>query len=123
VQSIASNNTTEFPVAGSTCTALIPGFSCSFTVTFRPAVAGTRTEAVTVTSTGTGSPQSINLAGTGSAPLPGQLSFASSVSFSAQTVGTTSAGAAILVSNVGAQSVSVQSVASNNPSEFSVAAS
>lgn len=44
------------------------GASCTISVTFTPSVAGTRTGAITVTSNGTGSPQTAPLSGTGQAP-------------------------------------------------------
>src|SRR5205823_321125 len=45
------------------------------------------------------------------------------ITFPAQIVGTTSVSTAVLLNNTGAQSVSVQGVASNNPSEFTVTSS
>jgi hypothetical protein len=66
ISGVASSNAAEFAVSASTCTGSIaPGATCSFAVTFTPSAAGARTAALTVTSTGVGSPQTIALSGNG----------------------------------------------------------
>src|SRR5207244_3854652 len=73
-----------------TCTAtLAQNSTCSIAVTFTPTAAGTRTGAVTVTSSGAGSPQTISLSGTG--VLPSALGLtSSSLAFTNQVTNTTS---------------------------------
>ena len=62
----------------------------------------------------------IGISGTGSsvAATPGQLSMPSSLNFASQAVGTTSAASSVTISNIGGSAVTVSSVASSNPSEF-----
>jgi len=66
ISSVNGNDLTEFP--GSTsCVATIPaGGNCQVTLSFLPTAAGLRSETVTITSTGVGSPQSFTVSGTGS---------------------------------------------------------
>jgi hypothetical protein len=65
VTSITSSNSGEFAVGGSTCTTVSAGGGCTFNVTFTPATAGARSASITIVSSGTGSPQSILVNGTG----------------------------------------------------------
>ena len=66
ISGVASSNAAEFAISASTCTGSIaPGTTCSFTVTFTPSATGARSSAVTVTSTGVGSPQTIAMSGNG----------------------------------------------------------
>jgi hypothetical protein len=68
VSSITSSNAGEFAVSGSTCTSVPAGGGCTFNITFIPAATGARSGTVTVTSSGTGSPQTILVSGTGNPP-------------------------------------------------------
>ncbi len=87
----------------STCGAsLAAGATCTLSVTFTPLIAGARTGAVTITSTASGSPHGVALAGTGqdaSAPIL-QVS-PTAGAFAAQEVGTTSAPDLFVITNVG----------------------
>jgi hypothetical protein len=123
ISSVASSNTAEFAIGGSTCTGSIaPAASCSFSVTFTPSAAGARASSITVTSSGTGSPQSISVTGSGTAvATPGQLSMSASLGFGSQVVGTTSAVNSITITNVGGTAVAVSGVTSSNPAEFAIA--
>ncbi len=123
VSSVASSNPAEFPVT-STC-AQVPGSgTCAISVTFKPAAAGARIGTITVTSDGTGSPQTIAVSGNGiAAGTPGQLSFNTAITFATQTLGTTSAPTNVTVTNTGGTTVSVSSIASSAPAEFGLAAS
>jgi hypothetical protein len=80
-----------------TCgTSLPANAQCTITVTFAPTGSGPKTGAVSISDSASNSPQTITLAGTGVQPLsltPGALNFGS------QTVGTTSAGKSITVTN------------------------
>jgi len=67
VSSIVSSNSGEFGVSGSNCTLVNAGSGCTFNVIFTPAAAGARSGTLTITSSGTGSPQSIVVSGTGNA--------------------------------------------------------
>ena len=121
VASVTSSNPSEFAVT-TTCTSIAPGAQCAINVTFTPSAVGQRTATITVTSNGTGSPQTINVLGNGSTPAGGQLSLQSSIAFGAQTVGTTSAATVVTVSNVGGSAVTVSGIQSSVPAEFAVSA-
>src|SRR5207253_501563 len=63
-----------------TCgTSVAAGANCAISVTFTPTATGTRTGAITITDNAAGSPQSVNLTGTGAAPgvslSPSSLTF------------------------------------------------
>ncbi|MFO1317920.1 MAG: choice-of-anchor D domain-containing protein [Burkholderiales bacterium] len=122
VTSVTSSNP-EFPVT-STCTTVAAGATCALSLTFAPTAVGARSATVTVTSNGTGSPQTLAVSGTGTAaPTPGQLVFASEVNFGSAEIGKTTAPARVAVTNVGGTPVAVASVGSSNPSEFAVTSS
>jgi P pilus assembly chaperone PapD len=120
VQSIVSSNPSEFPIASSNCGTVNPGATCSINVAFKPAAAGARSGTFAVTSNGVGSPQSVNVVGTGTGvTTAGQLSFTVPPNFGNQAIGTASTAKLITIRNVGATAVTIRGVESNNSKEFS----
>ncbi len=93
----------DFAIASSpanTCVGTLnAGGSCTFYVTFTPTTTGTRTGSITITDQAANTPQMVSLTGTGTsavvAPTP------TSLTFSSQQVGTTSAGQQVTVNNTG----------------------
>jgi hypothetical protein len=78
-----------------TCAAtLAQNATCTITTTFTPTVVGTRTGAIAITSSGTGSPQSISLSGSGVLPLSLGVT-SSSLTFASQPLNITSGGQAV----------------------------
>src|SRR5207253_3935910 len=76
-----------------TCgTSVAAGANCAISVTFTPTATGTRTGAITITDNAAGSPQSVNLTGTGAAP--GVSLSPSSLTFGNQNLNTTKIGRA-----------------------------
>ncbi len=73
---------------------------CTFHITFTPTATGNRNGTVTFTDNATGSPQIVTLTGVGVAAVIGISP--TSLTFSGQTVGTTSAAQTVTVSNNGA---------------------
>ena len=66
ISSIGSSDATEFSITGSSCAgSLASGATCAFSVAFTPTLAGSRSAAITIVSSGMGSPQSIALSGSG----------------------------------------------------------
>ena len=97
------------------------GASCTLSYAFKPSAGGARSATITVTSNGTGSPQSFTLSGTGSATAtPGQLQMPGPIGFGTQTVGVQSAARTVNLTNIGGQTVTGVSVASSNPAEFPI---
>ncbi len=66
VSSVNATDLTEFPGTTTCLTTISPGGSCQVTFSFLPTAVGVRTETITITSTGVGSPQSFAVSGTGS---------------------------------------------------------
>lgn len=65
VSSVTSSNPAEFPLSGHNCTTVTAGSQCALNFTFQPNTAGARTTALTITSNGLGSPQTIVVTGNG----------------------------------------------------------
>ena len=90
-------NATEFTVSSNACGASIGGHSsCKISVTFAPVSPGAKTAALTITDSANNSPQSVNLTGTGIVPVSVTPS---SLTFPAQTVGTTSTAKIVTIKN------------------------
>jgi parallel beta-helix repeat protein len=95
-----------------TCgTTLAAGASCSISVTFTPTAVGTRSGSVTVADNASGSPQSVALTGTGTAPMA--TVSPASLAFPDQFVGTTSAPMIVTLSNSGSGALSIGSIGIN----------
>lgn len=67
VSSVTSSNSSEFAIVNNGCSgsAVQPGASCQFGVTFIPSISGARSSTISVVGTGTGSPQSLSATGNG----------------------------------------------------------
>ncbi|PYU31261.1 MAG: hypothetical protein DMG28_15825 [Acidobacteria bacterium] len=85
------------------------GSGCTISVTFTPTARGTRTGAITITDSGSGSPRTITLSGTGAAPvvtlIPPSLSLTGN-----QTVGTTSLPLPVTLTNSGNAALTITSI-------------
>ncbi len=101
---LVGDSTGSFSLAN-TCTAVLaPSASCQATVTFAPTAAGLFQASLQITDNAPGSPQSLALSGTATSPATPQSQVslsASSLSFSSQTQGTSSAAQAITLTNSG----------------------
>jgi len=87
-------------------------------VTFTPAASGSRTASVSITDNASGSPQTVSLSGTGTAPVA-SLS-PTSLAFANQSVGTTSTVQTLTLSNTGNGALSITGLAltGTNASDF-----
>src|SRR4029077_5981435 len=92
-----------------TCGASVAiGANCSISVPFPPTAIGTQTGTITVTDNATGSPQIINLSGSGVDP---SVSFApTSLSFANQNLNTASTAQSVTLTNSGSAAVSITSI-------------
>ena len=126
--SLANSNAAEFPVSGNTCGATLnPGASCTLSVSYQPAAAGSDSATLTFTYAGGGA-LAISLTGTGVATTPppagtGQLSLPAGVSMPDTTLGSTSTAHTVTLSNTGSAAVTVSAITSNNATEFAVSGS
>jgi len=92
---------------------LAAGASCVVSVTFTPKVSGIRTGAVTISYNGLGSPQAVNLTGTGVVPAPNVTLSPASLTFGNQPLGTTSPTQSVTLSNCGTAALSMTSIAAS----------
>jgi hypothetical protein len=106
-------------------TVLAPSKSCTISVIFTPTASGLQQATLTATDNAPGSPQSVQLSGTGIAPPPPQPAVTltpGSVSFPTTTEGTTSSPITVTLTNSGTATLHVSSVVmgGNNPSDFNM---
>ena len=118
---IASSDAAKFPLASSTCGAsLAAGASCTVNVAYAPAAAGADSGTVTVSFSG-GAPIAVALTGTGTAAPTANLSAAPAlIAFGNVTVGQTSAGTTVTVTNGGNAAATGVAFANGNAAEFVV---
>jgi hypothetical protein len=87
----------QFAVASNTCgTSVAAGASCIVGVTFSPTAVGSATGTLRFNDNAIASPQTVNLSGTGSAPVTFS---ANSINFSTVRVGTTSSARTVTLTN------------------------
>ena len=91
--------------------ALAGGADCTISVTFAPAANDLRTGTLTISDNAVGSPHQLALSGT--APSPAVQFSPTSVSFSSQNVGTTSAAQTVTLTNIGTAPLSIATVVVN----------
>ena len=102
------------------------GSSCSVSIAFKPSVAGTRTASLAFTDNAANSPQSVSISGTGATPPPPPSSgpavtlTPTSLTFAAQTIGTSAPAQSITVTNTGNSGLFINSAATRgaNPLDF-----
>jgi hypothetical protein len=110
------------------------GANCTIRVTFIPSAKGTRMAALSVADNGSGSPQTVSVSGTGTAPAvatgtppavgagaaPAVSLSAANLSFASQSVGTTSAAQTITLVNSGNTTLTIASlaIAGTNANDF-----
>jgi probable HAF family extracellular repeat protein len=104
---ITGTNAVDFLQTHTCGSSLAAGASCSISVTFKPKATGTRTAALSVSDNAAGSPQNVSLSGIGTTA---KLS-PTSLTFSAQLVGTTSPAKTVTLTNVGTTSLNITSIA------------
>lgn len=112
---IQTQGTNPCSIQGGT---LVSGASCTVGVAFSPVAAGAQTANLSFADDAPGSPQTISLSGTASQPTV-QIA-PSSVAFSAQSVGTTSAATTVTVTNSGTTALTMNgiSIAGTNAGDF-----
>jgi hypothetical protein len=111
-------NSGDFAQTNGCGSSVAAGAKCSISVTFKPTASGTRSAAVTFTDNASGSPQTVSLSGTGTAPIASVSP--SSLAFAGQAVGSTSAAQTVTLTNTGTAALSISSIALTgaNPGDF-----
>ena len=117
--SFAASGNYAISSSGTTCgSSLAAKAKCNVAVTFGPTAPGSITGEVTITDATTFATQVVGLSGTGLGSGAVPLTFTpASLTFSPQTVGTTSAAKTVAVKNVGASALTLNSISSSG--EFS----
>jgi uncharacterized repeat protein (TIGR01451 family) len=110
---VTGTNATDFGQTHSCGGSLLPGTSCTVTVTFSPTQIGPRTASVTITDNAAGSPQQIGLSGTGVISGPDATLSGSSIAFATELVGATSAAQSVTLSNYGTAPLGITSIATS----------
>jgi hypothetical protein len=115
----SGTNAADFTATGTCIGATVaPNGTCTLSATFAPTATGTRTGTLTVASNAPTNP-AISLSGTGSAvPVASVNLNRTSLSFSTQTVGTTSAVQQVTLTNSGNAALTVTQVATSPNPEF-----
>jgi dienelactone hydrolase len=91
-----------------TCgSSLVPGASCTISVTFKPTQLGSRTATLSVSDDYPGSPQNVSLTGTGSSDA---FLSSSTLTFAPQLMGTSSAAQSLTLTNYGAVTLRISSL-------------
>jgi len=119
---LSGTNASDFAETDNCVGSLLVGASCNINVTFTPMATGTRTGTLTITNNLTGSPLTALVSGTGITPtLIASLS-PSSLTFTNQMVGLTSAAQGITFGNIGNAPLIISNLAisGTNASEFAV---
>ena len=110
--SISSVSATSNFAGSSACgNSLAPGANCLISVTFVPTSTGNLTGTLSISDTAAGSPQTVGLSGTATAPPP--TITPASLTFASQLIGTTSAAQMVTVANKSNYPVTINSVAAS----------
>jgi hypothetical protein len=106
---VSGTNASDFAETNNCGSSVAAGANCTISVTFKPAAAGTRTAAITLTDSATGSPQTVSLTGTGAASAV-SLS-PTTLSFGSEAVDEVSTSQVVTLTNTGNASLSVSGLA------------
>ncbi|HMD84060.1 MAG TPA: choice-of-anchor D domain-containing protein [Terriglobia bacterium] len=112
-------NAGDFGQTNNCGTSVAAGANCTINVTFTPTITGAESATLSVSDNAAGSPQTVGLSGTGTAPSVSLST--TSLSFGNQSVGTTSAASAVTVTNNGTASLTFTNITATG--DFAVAAS
>jgi len=106
---------TDYMVTNS-CSGSIPfgaTNTCTVSVTFKPTMVGSETATLQLTDSDSTSPQNIALTGTGANPTPAVGLAPTSLTFSSQTLNTTSAAQTVTLTNTGTGPLTIISIAAS----------
>jgi hypothetical protein len=118
---ITGTNSGDFSQTNTCGASVAAGANCTISVTFKPTATGARSASVSITDNASGSPQTVSLAGTGTAPI---VSFggATSLNFGNQLVASTSAAQTVTLTNTGTATLTFSgsgiSISGTNSGDF-----
>ena len=110
-ETLAGANSTSFVKSATTCgTSLAAAASCTVSIEFKPAAAGTLTASLAIADNATGSPQAVALSGTATAAATHTVSLsATTLTFASTVVGSTTAAQVVTIKNTGTAAVTLTS--------------
>ena len=109
-ETITGTDASSFVKSATTCgSTLAAGASCTVSVEFKPAAAGTLKASLSIADNATGAPQTIALTGTGVAPTLTVSLSPTALTFASTTEGSTSAAQTVMVKNTGTGTVTLSS--------------
>jgi ASPM-SPD-2-Hydin domain-containing protein/centrosomal CEP192-like protein/HYDIN/CFA65/VesB family protein len=108
--SIGGADPHDFAQTNNCGSSLAAGSNCALNVTFTPSATGTRSANLAVSDNSAGSPQTTSLMGTGLSTNPVASLSPTSLTFTSQNVGTTSAAQSLTLSNSGGAALSISSI-------------
>jgi sugar lactone lactonase YvrE len=108
---VTGGNAGDFAQTNTCSTPVAAGGTCTISVTFTPTAVGARASAVLVTDNAANSPQSIALSGTGVATAAVVSLNPTSLTFTSQNTGTTSAAKTVVLTNTGNATLTITSIA------------
>jgi hypothetical protein len=109
---ISGTNAGDFAKSADTCTGatVTPNSPCTISVKFTPSATGSRSASLNFNDNASDSPQTVDLTGTGVATAPVAGVSPGSLTFSNQSVGTTSASQPVTLSNTGNAALTITSI-------------
>ena len=108
---VSGANASDFAETNNCGSSVAAGANCTISVTFKPAAAGARTAAISVTDNATGGPQSAGLSGTGGSTTAAASVSPTSLSFGSEAVDMVSTSQVVTLSNKGSAGLSISSIA------------
>jgi hypothetical protein len=107
---IGGTNASDFATSADTCTGatVTPNGTCAVSVTSTPSVLGNRSGSLIFTDNASDSPQTVSLTGVATAPVAGVSN--PSLTFSNQSLGTTSGSQPIILTNTGNAALTITSI-------------
>jgi len=109
---IALTGSTDYLITATTCAStLAAGATCTVSVDFKPAAAGSATGTISFTDSATGSPQSVALTGTGATAAALTVTVSpTTLTFASTTVGSTTAAQVVTVKNTSVSAVTLGTI-------------
>jgi len=117
---MGGTNASDFAKSADTCTGatVTPNGTCAVSVTFAPSATGTRSASLNFNDNASGSPQTVSLSGTGTAPT---VSLSAPPTFPSEPVGTTSPSQTVTLTNTANASLTFTAIGVTGP--FAIAVS
>jgi hypothetical protein len=107
---VTGTNSADFSESNTCSGSLAPGSNCAITIIFTPSIGGTEAAFITLNDNAPGSPQLVNIAGTGASSSPQVSLFPSIVVFMGTPVGSTSPPQTITLINNGSGPLTITSI-------------